>query len=72
MNDPSKSPELVRIGVLGCGNVGAPLVDLIAAQGPDIEARTGLRLEVTRVAVRDLAKRRAITLPPDRLTTDAP
>lgn len=63
---------LVRIGVLGCGNVGAPLVDLIASQGPDIEARTGLRLEVTRVAVRDLAKPRAITLPPDRLTTDAP
>jgi homoserine dehydrogenase len=29
-------------------------------------------LEVTRVAVRDLAKPRAITLPPDRLTTDAP
>ncbi len=71
-NDLSKSPVLVRIGVLGCGNVGAPLVDLIASQGPDIEARTGLRLEVTRVAVRDLAKPRAITLSPDRLTTDAP
>ena len=36
----------------------APLVELIAAQGDAIEARTGLRLEVTRVAVRDLAKAR--------------
>ena len=62
---------MVRIGVLGCGNVGAPLVDLIATQGPDIEARTGLRLEVTRVAVRDLTKPRAISLPTDRLTDDA-
>ena len=47
----------MRVGVLGCGNVGAPLVDLIAAQRPTtIAARTGLRLEVARVAVRDLAQ----------------
>ena len=45
---------VVRVGVLGCGNVGAPLVELIGAQGPTVAARTGLRLEVTRVAVRDL------------------
>ena len=70
-DDLSGSPVAVRIGVLGCGNVGAPLVDLIAAQGPNIQARTGLRLEVTRVAVRDLAKPRGIGLPADRLTTDA-
>jgi homoserine dehydrogenase len=61
----------VRVGVLGCGNVGAPLVELIRTQAPTVEARTGLRLEVTRVAVRDISKSRPISLPSELLTTDA-
>ena len=48
----------VRVGVLGYGNVGSALVGLMAENGDTIAARTGLRLEVTQVAVRDLAKRR--------------
>ena len=32
----------VRIGVLGCGNVGAAFVGLVAAQAKEIEARTGV------------------------------
>ena len=48
----------VRVGVLGYGNVGSALVGLVAENGDTIAARTGLRLEVTRVAVRDLGKRR--------------
>ena len=61
----------VRVGVLGCGNVGAPLVELIGAQRATIAARTGLELEVARIAVRDLSKPRPISLPTDRLTDDA-
>ncbi len=61
---------MVRVGVLGCGNVGAPLVELIAAQGPAVEARTGLRLEVTRIAVRDIAKPRPAAIDTSLLTTD--
>jgi homoserine dehydrogenase len=57
-NRADASTTVLRVGVLGCGNVGAPLVGLIAAQGDAIEARTGVRLEVARVAVRDLAKPR--------------
>ncbi len=48
----------VRIGVLGYGNVGAAVVALVAENGDTIAARTGLRLEVTRVAVRDLSRPR--------------
>jgi homoserine dehydrogenase len=48
----------VRVGVLGFGNVGAALVALVGENGDAIEARTGLRLVVTRVAVKDLAKAR--------------
>ncbi len=63
--------ETVRVGVLGCGNVGAALVGLLQGQGGEIEARTGLRLEVARVAVRSASRERPVTLPDGVLTTDA-
>ena len=61
----------VRIGVLGCGNVGAALVQLVHDQAKEIEARTGVTLDVTRVAVRNLSRDRDIQLGPDVLTRDA-
>ena len=67
--DPVNAP--VRVGVLGCGNVGAALIGLLAEQADAIEARTGLRLEVTRVAVRNIAKARSVALPEGSLTHDA-
>jgi homoserine dehydrogenase len=63
--------EPVRIGLLGCGNVGAALVDQVRTRADDIAGRTGLRLEVARVAVRSLAKDRPVELPPGVLTLDA-
>jgi homoserine dehydrogenase len=61
----------VRIGVLGCGNVGAAFVGLVADQAKEIEARTGVRLEVARVAVRNLSKDRDVELASAVLTHDA-
>jgi len=61
----------VRIGVLGCGNVGRALVDLVAENGDAIAARTGLRLEIARVVVRDVAKYAALGLPDGMLSDDA-
>lgn len=61
----------VNIGLLGCGNVGAALVDLVHERGDEIAARTGLRLSVRRVAVRSLSKERSVDLPSGVLTTDA-
>ncbi|HTW97350.1 MAG TPA: homoserine dehydrogenase [Acidimicrobiales bacterium] len=66
---PSGRPA--RLGVLGCGNVGAALVELVDGDAPGIEARSGVRLEVARVAVRNIAKPRTASLGPDRLTHDA-
>ena len=60
-----------RVGVLGCGNVGAALVALIEKQSPTIAARTGVRLSVTRVAVRNLSRDRDVTLADGVLTRDA-
>ena len=61
----------MRVGVLGCGNVGAALVGLIGAQGDMIEARTGLRLEVAKVAVRNMSRERPVELAEGVLTNDA-
>jgi homoserine dehydrogenase len=60
----------VRIGLLGCGTVGAALVELLGRQGDAIEARTGLRFEVAKVGVRNASKDRGIGLSPDVFTTD--
>jgi homoserine dehydrogenase len=73
-NDPSdapRTPRTIRIGLLGCGNVGSALVPLVARQADTIEARTGLRLEITRVAVRNMSKDRGLSLADGVLTRDA-
>ncbi|MFZ1588506.1 MAG: homoserine dehydrogenase, partial [Candidatus Microthrix parvicella] len=61
----------VTVGVLGAGNVGSALIELIDAHGDDIETRTGLRLRVVRVAVRSMSKERGVALDPAIVTTDA-
>jgi homoserine dehydrogenase len=68
---PVVTPERVRIGLLGCGNVGAALVELIEGRRDAIAARTGVLLDVTQVAVRSLAKERPVELPAGVLTLDA-
>jgi homoserine dehydrogenase len=68
---PSLPSVPVRLGLLGCGNVGAALVELVAARRADIAGRTGLDLSITRVAVRSTARDRAVELAPGVLTTDA-
>ena len=61
----------IRIGLLGCGNVGGALVPLIERQAEAIVARTGLRLEITRVAVRNMSRDRGVSLADGVLTRDA-
>ncbi|NNC79293.1 MAG: homoserine dehydrogenase [Acidimicrobiales bacterium] len=60
----------IRLGVLGCGTVGTSFCQLIADQAEVIEARTGIRLRVVSVSVRDLAKPRA-GVDASLLTTDS-
>jgi homoserine dehydrogenase len=60
----------VRIGLLGCGNVGAALVRLLAERGDDIAMRSGCHLEVARVAVLDVERDRGVPLDDGVFTTD--
>src|SRR5947208_6828463 len=61
----------VRVGVLGCGNVGGPLVELLLRDRDEIEARTGVRLDVAAIAVRSASKDRGVAIDPALITTDA-
>jgi homoserine dehydrogenase len=63
--------EPVRIGVLGCGNVGAAFVELVRSQGDAIERRTGMQLVVSGIAVRTLSRERTGSVPEELLTRDA-
>ncbi|MFB3737883.1 MAG: homoserine dehydrogenase [Candidatus Velamenicoccus archaeovorus] len=64
------SDRTLKVGLLGCGTVGAAVVRLLEEHRGDIERRAGCRLEVVRVAVRDRAKVRDAPLPASVLTAD--
>ncbi len=66
MDDP-----LVRIGLLGCGNVGAAFANLVVDHADAVARRCGVRLEVAAIAVRDLSKERGVRLPASVFTTDS-
>lgn len=53
----------VRVGLLGCGNVGGALITLIDERNAAVEAASGVRFDVTRIAVRNLSKHRDTALP---------
>jgi homoserine dehydrogenase len=63
--------DVVRVGILGCGNVGAALVRLLDGNAELIRQRSGVSVEVARVAVHNLAKERDVELAPGILTNDA-
>ncbi len=59
----------VKIGLFGCGQIGTGLVKLLKQQRQFIEKRTGLKLKITRILVRN--KRKARQVPKALLTTRA-
>ncbi|NND75481.1 MAG: homoserine dehydrogenase [Ilumatobacter sp.] len=60
-----------NIGVLGCGNVGAAFVKLLETQTATVERRTGIALQITRVAVRNMSAPRDVDVAEGILTRDA-
>ena len=60
----------VRVGLLGCGNVGAAVIRLLHDHAEEIALRTGCRVEVVRVAVRDAERSRDVPLAATAFTTN--
>ena len=60
----------VGVGLLGAGTVGGTVIRRLVNDREAIAAKTGLVLDVRRVAVRDLTKQRGFDLPEGVLTGD--
>ncbi len=65
------SDRVVRIAVLGCGNVGSALVGILQDRSEALAVQSGARLEMAGIAVNDLTLDRASHIPVDLLTADA-
>jgi len=59
----------LRIGMVGCGTVGRGLLEMIERQRDAVADRYGVRFEVTRIAVRDLARDRGARAAGIEITT---
>ncbi|MCY4458103.1 MAG: homoserine dehydrogenase [Acidimicrobiaceae bacterium] len=70
MKQSLNSDKTVKVGVLGCGNVGSAFVDLLRQRRTTIEARTSVNLQIAKVAVRSLNRERALKLSSNLFTTD--
>src|SRR3984957_8783022 len=74
MVSPAAEPHAmppVRGALLGCGNVGSALAELLVSRQDDIAARTGVRLELAGIAVADATRTRSPVIPADLFSTDA-
>jgi homoserine dehydrogenase len=60
----------LRVGLLGCGTVGAAVIRLLDEHGDDIARRADCRIAIERVAVRDPDRDRAVPLGREAFTTD--
>lgn len=65
-----RAGRAVRVGLLGCGTVGGGTAALLLEDADQVARRAGARVVLTRVAVRSLAKQRAVDLPEQMVTTD--
>lgn len=75
MTPAGKDTAPVRVALLGCGTVGAALVEMVAdpARAAEIELSSGIRIEIVGIAVRDagLSRSGGQWFPSHLLTEDA-
>jgi homoserine dehydrogenase len=46
--------KTLKVGMLGCGNVGSQIARLLVANKADLASRSGAQLELVKVAVKDI------------------
>lgn len=62
--------KTLKVGMLGCGNVGSQIAQLLLSNQADLASRAGAQLELVKVAVRDIKMPRN-GIVKDLLTDDA-
>lgn len=63
--------SVVNIGLIGAGTVGSGVIKILNQNSDIIEKRTGVKLNLKRIADNDPDRKRAVRLPKKKLTTDA-
>ncbi len=61
----------LKIALLGCGNVGIQVARILTEDADILAARTGARLQLIGIAVRNPNTKRDLALPKELFTTDA-
>jgi homoserine dehydrogenase len=62
--------DRVRLGLLGCGVVGSATARILVENAHEIESRSGVPVELARVAIRDTSKKRDAFVSPGLVTDD--
>ncbi|MHA7305473.1 homoserine dehydrogenase [Arthrobacter sp. TMN-49] len=63
--------KTLKVALLGAGNVGSQVARILLADADALAARTGARLELVGIAVRNVDAPREVELPRQLFTTDA-
>ena len=64
------SGKTLRVGMIGCGVVGSEVARLLVANADDLSARSGAKLELVKISVRDISISRP-GIPKELFTTDS-
>jgi homoserine dehydrogenase len=64
------APTTINIGLCGFGTVGQGVWKHLSAKRAELESRVGVKLNLARASVRDLAKTRGVKIPDTKLTDD--
>src|SRR5688500_20236870 len=62
--------QQVNLGIIGAGTVGGGVYQAIQKNGGLMASRLGVRLEIVKIAARDLKKPRPVSIPKGLLTND--
>ena len=62
--------ESLGVGIIGLGVVGSGIINILADRQAYFKSVRGIDLEVQKIAVRDVAKKRSAEISPDLLTQD--
>ena len=62
--------QQLNLGIIGGGTVGGGVYQAVQRNGALMASRLGVQIQVMKVAVRDLARKRAVPIPKSLLTTD--
>ena len=62
--------NIVEIGILGMGNIGSEFVEILLNQTSDIEQASGKKIQISKILVSDLNKKRNIGINSNILTSN--